>query len=280
MTLRLGSARLVYLLFVPAALILLPFLVLPLALLLTITVGADPNSATAGASTFSHYVEILSDRYYLLAFARTVGIGLIIAGASAALAMPLSYFVFRHPRWRSIVIIMLTGPLLVNVVARLYGWQLLLSDSGPINKTLIFLLGWDSPFFFTGSFTGVVIVMIHVMLPYMAISLLNSMQTIKESVIEAAETLGARSWDIFWRIAVPLAVPGLITGSVIVFSLAASSFVVPAVIGGGKISTFPTLIYQEAMALNFERSAAIAVCLMIVIVPLARLSGALSQTNR
>ena len=269
--------RTAYWLFLPAIGLLVPFLVVPLLSVLAASFGLGATLGGDSGPTLSHYALVLGDPYYLKAFIRTIALGGGIAILAAALGLPLAWFMVRHPAWRTPLILLLTGPLLVNVIARLYGWQMVLADSGPLNKAIAAVFGNTEPIFFTGTMTGVVIVMVHVFLPYMTMSLYNAMQTIPASVIEAARTLGASGWKIFWRIAVPLAVPGLITGAIIVFSLASSSFVIPAIMGGGKVNTFPTLVYQEAMTLNFARAAALAGCLLIVLVPLSRLSGRLNQ---
>lgn len=267
-----------YLLVTPALLLFVPFLIAPLLIVLRASFGAPSLAGWSTKWTLDVYAEILTSSYYHMAFLRTIGIGLVVTLLSLLLAMPLAYFIMRRPRWRTPVLLAVTGPLLVNVVARLFGWQLLLSDSGPVNRVITSLLPYSEPIQFLGSILGVIIVMLHSMLPYMAISVNNSVQTIDASVLEAAQTLGANSWKVFLRIVVPLSMPGIITGSIIVFTLAASSFVVPAVIGGGKINTFPTLVYLEAMGLNFTTSAAIAICLMIVLAPLSRLSGRLARS--
>lgn len=269
-----------YLLFLPAIALLVPFMVVPMIAL----VGASFGYGTMflGGDTgmsLRNYQLILTDPFYLKAFMRTLALGASIVACSVALGMPLAYWMLRHPRWRSILLIALIGPLLINVVARLYGWQLLLSDSGPLNRLLMFLLPIDGPFLFMGSFTGVIIVMVHIMLPYMTMSLFNSMQTISPNVIDAAHTLGATTWSVFWRVAVPLSVPGLITGSIVVFSLSASAYAAPAVIGGGKVNLVPTLVYQESLSMNFSRAAALGMVLLIVLLPLGRLSAILGRSR-
>jgi putative spermidine/putrescine transport system permease protein len=263
-----ASAGRAGLLALPGLALLVPFLAAPLSLLIVTSLKSSD-----GGWTLAHYREVLSSGYYLAAFGRTMALGLTIMLLSAAIGLPLAYFMTRHPAWRTPLLTALAGPLFVNVVARLYGWQLLLADSGPVNRALASVIPGFEAIRFSGSLMGVCIVMLHVMLPYMVFALFNSMQNIDEAVWDAAATLGANSIETFLRVAVPLAIPGLITGGILVFTLAASSFVVPAVMGGGKVSTLPTLVYLEAMALNFSMAAAIAVCLMLVLLPIGRLSS-------
>ncbi|CAH1670564.1 ABC transmembrane type-1 domain-containing protein [Hyphomicrobiales bacterium] len=258
----------------PGFALLVPFFAAPVGLLIATSLQ---GASSEGGWNFANYREILSSGYYLAAFGRTLGLGVAIMALSAIIGLPLAYFMVRHPKWQTPLLAALAGPLFVNVVARLYGWQLLLADSGPINALVGLVIPNAEPIRFTGSMLGVCIVMLHVMLPYMVFALFNSMQSVEAAVWDAAATLGADSLATFLRVAVPLAVPGLVTGAILVFTLAVSSFVVPAVMGGGKVNTFPTLVYLEAMALNFSMAAAIAICLMVILLPLGRLSSLTKQ---
>jgi putative spermidine/putrescine transport system permease protein len=254
----------------PALILLLGVLMVPVLAVLagSFTAPDDPG----GAWSVAQYAEIVSRPYYLAAFLRTIALGAGVALGCLLLALPLSYWMLRHPAWRTPLLIALTAPMMVNVVARLYGWQLLLSDSGPVNR----LLG-GAPILFVGSMTGVAIVMVHVMLPYAAIPLFNSMRAVDTAALDAARTLGANGWRVFSAVVLPQSLPGLITGFTLVFTLSAASFIVPAVMGGGRVNTFPTLVYQEMMALNFSRAAALAALLLVVLLPLASLSRLLGQ---
>jgi putative spermidine/putrescine transport system permease protein len=266
------------LLALPSLLLLLPFLVVPLGMILRVSLqdSADPDIDWS----LDNFARILQSGYYHAAFLRTLGIGAGVALLSAVLGLPLTYIIVRHPRWRAPVLAVVAGPLFINVVTRLYGWQLLLADSGPVNRALAAILPWATPVQFTGTITGMTIVMLHVMLPYMVFATFTSMQRVDPAVWEAAGTLGAGATTVFLRIALPLALPGIIAGAIIVFTLGASSYVVPAVMGGGRVNTFPTLIYQEAMALNFSMASAIAICLAVVLLPLSRLSALQRQEDR
>jgi putative spermidine/putrescine transport system permease protein len=266
------------LLALPSLLLLLPFLVVPLGMILRVSMQ---NSADPGIDwSLDNFARILQSGYYHAAFLRTLGIGAGVALLSAVLGLPLAYIIVRHPRWRAPVLAVVAGPLFINVVTRLYGWQLLLADSGPVNHALAAILPWAAPVQFTGTITGMTIVMLHVMLPYMVFATFTSMQRVDPALWEAAGTLGAGAATVFLRIALPLALPGIVAGTIIVFTLAASSYVVPAVMGGGRVNTFPTLIYQEAMALNFPMASAIAICLAVVLLPLSRLSALQRQEDR
>jgi putative spermidine/putrescine transport system permease protein len=254
------------LLLAPALLLLLPVFLVPLVII------AETSIRGAGSLdsgwTLAAYRQILSSRYFLTALVRTFGLGLGIAALSTVLATPLAWWLIRNPRWKLPVTALVAAPLLVNVVARLEGWQLLLSDSGPVNAVLLALLPGGQPVLFLGSTLGVAIALLHIMLPYVVLALLAAMQSIDPTVLDAADTL-ARPGRVFWTVALPLSLPGLASGFLLAFTLASASFVIPAVIGGGRFNTFPTLIYQDMLALNTPRAAALAMCLLAALLPLA-----------
>lgn len=267
---RAEKRLLVPVLALPVLALLLPCLVAPLLLMIRISVGG--GRIGLDGFTFDRFGEVLSDPYYLGSLGVTLFIALLTALGSLALALPLAYVMLRQPRWRMVIIGSLIGPLVISVVVRLYGWQLLLSESGPVNNLIALVFGDEARMMFIGSWSGVVITMIHTLLPYACIAIFNSMQSIGPGVTEAAQTLGANPWQVFLKVVLPLSARGIATGTVLVFALSATSFIVPAVMGAGRVSTFPMLIYQQATALNFPAAAALAVVLLVLLLPLSALS--------
>jgi len=267
---RTGRKLLVPLLSLPMLALFLPFLVVPLLLLIRISVGG--GRIGFDGFTLDRFAAVLGDTYYLSALGITLLMALLTAAGCLLLSIPLAYFMLRQPRWRMPIIAALIGPLVISVVVRLYGWQLLLSESGPVNNTIALLFGDDARVMFIGSWSGVIITMIHTLMPYMCIAIFNSMQSMGSGVTEAAQTLGASAWQVFLKVVLPLAARGIMTGTVLVFSLSATSFIVPAVMGAGRVNTFPMLIYQEATELNFPSAAALAVVLLVLLLPLSALS--------
>ena len=252
------------LLALPSLALLVPILVVPVAAILLVSLqGGDAEGWSLAA-----YTSIARTPYYAVAFLRTVSLGAGVAALSLVLGLPVAWWMVCQPRWRGPLMAALAGPLLVNVVARLYGWQLLLAERGPVNRLLALLLPGMQPLQFFGTAAGVVIVSCHVMLPYAVIGLFTAMRAIDPAVLDAARSLSS-PWRAFWRVVVPLCVPAALAAFTLVLTLAASSFVVPAVVGGGRFNTFPTLIYQQMMAFNLPRAAALAGCLLVALAPVA-----------
>jgi putative spermidine/putrescine transport system permease protein len=175
--------------------------------------------------------------------------------------VPEAYILNRMaPAWRSAFLLVVIGPLLVSVVARTLGWALLLGSTGLVNQGLIKLGLITEPLAFMFTETGVVIVLIHVLIPFMILAVWASLQRLDPQIENAALSLGAGRITIWRRVILPQIVPGILSGAIIVFSLAASAFASPAIIGGRRLKVAATLAYDEFLnTLNWPLGAAVAV---------------------
>jgi len=171
------------------------------------------------------------------------------------------------PAWRSAFLLVIIGPLLVSVVARTLGWALLLGSTGLVNQGLIKLGLIATPLEFMFTETGVVIVLIHVLIPFMILAVWASLQRLDPQIENAALSLGAGRITIWRRVILPQIVPGILSGAIIVFSLAASAFASPAIIGGRRLKVAATLAYDEFLnTLNWPLGAAVACLLLLALV--------------
>ncbi|TGD98701.1 ABC transporter permease [Methylobacterium nonmethylotrophicum] len=209
--------------------------------------------------------EIATDPYYAEMFGRTLRIALITTLLTALLGAPEAYILNRMSgRWRGIFLLLILGPLLISVVARTLGWALLFGGSNGLANKLLLSLGLIAsplPFLFTE--TGVVIALVHVMMPFMVLSVWAALQRLDSQVEHAAMSLGAGPLTILRRIVLPQVMPGVLSGAIIVFSLSASAFATPAIIGGRRLKVAATLAYDEFLnTLNWPLGAAVAVLLL------------------
>jgi putative spermidine/putrescine transport system permease protein len=171
------------------------------------------------------------------------------------------------PAWRSAFLLVIIGPLLVSVVARTLGWALLLGSTGLVNQGLIALGLIKTPLEFMFTETGVVIALIHVLIPFMILAVWASLQRLDPQIENAALSLGAGRVTIWHRVILPQIVPGILSGSIIVFALAASAFASPAIIGGRRLKVASTLAYDEFLnTLNWPLGAAVATLLLVALV--------------
>jgi putative spermidine/putrescine transport system permease protein len=224
--------------------------------------------------------EIANDPYYAEMFWRTFRIALLATLITVVFGAPEAYILNRmRGRWRSFFLLVILGPLLISVVARTLGWALLFGGSnGVVNKLLISsgLIGSPLQFMFTE--TGMVVALAHVMMPFMVLSVWAALQRLDPQIENAALSLGAGSLTIMRRIVLPQIMPGVLSGAIIVFSLSASAFATPAIIGGRRLKVAATLVYDEFLnTLNWPLGAAVAVLLLVALVLVVVGSNALIE---
>lgn len=212
-----------------------------------------------------NYIEVLSDSYFYEIFGRTFLIAFVTTAVCAVLGVPEAYILFRmKPAWRSFMLLIVLGPLLISVVVRTLGWAILLGNKGVINTFLRDLELINSPIRMMYTSGGIIIALVHVMIPFMILAVWAALQRQDPATESAAESLGAGPITIFMRIVLPQAMPGILSGSLIVFSLSASAFATPAVLGGRRVKVVSTTVYDEFLnTLNWPLGAAIAMLLLV-----------------
>jgi putative spermidine/putrescine transport system permease protein len=165
------------------------------------------------------------------------------------------------------------APLLVSAVVRNLGWFPLLSDSGLVNWLLMSLGLINSPLKFINNFTGVIIGLVHALLPIMILTLTTVIQRIDLDLEEAAANLGAGPLLVFWRVLLPLSLPGVVSGSLLVFSMAVSAYTTPAILGGNRVLVMATYIAQQFRAvLDYPAGSTAAAVLLLFTVLLTILA--------
>lgn len=254
----------------PAALLFLGVVLVPLAM--TALLSCHDFSTAKGIQTvfiWKNWHEVLTDSYFHEMFARTLRIALWVTLLSLLLGAPEAYILSRmSPGWRGVFLLIILGPLLISVVARTLGWALLFGgETGLINKALL-AAGWiDRPIPFMFTETGVVIALTHVLVPFMVLSVWTALQRVDPATENAAQSLGASAFTTLRRIVLPQALPGMLSGGIIVFALAASAFATPAIIGGRRLKVASTLAYDEFLnTLNWPLGAAVAMLLLMGLV--------------
>jgi putative spermidine/putrescine transport system permease protein len=261
---------------------LAPYLLTGPALLLCLCLLLAPLAATALLSfydwgqykgiveelTLKNWIEVFSDSYFLEVFARTLRIALAVTVLSMLLGVPEAYILNRMaPPWRGIFLLVVIGPLLISVVARTLGWALLLGSTGIVNQGLVSLGILREPAEFMFTETGVIVALTHVLVPFMILSVWASLQRLDPQVENAALSLGASPAVVLRRVVLPQVIPGILSGAVIVFALAASAFATPAIIGGRRLKVAATLAYDEFLnTLNWPLGAAVAMLLLVALV--------------
>jgi putative spermidine/putrescine transport system permease protein len=253
----------------PAVLLFIGIGVAPL--LMTILLSFNGWHATTGIDpsiSFRNYADILSDGYFAQIFLRTLWIATATTVICILIGAPEAYVLRRMSQpWRSIFLMVIITPLLISVIARTLGWAMLLNGNGLVSTALQGAGLSSRPVSLMFTQTGVIIALVHVLVPFMVLSVWSALSRMDRSAEGAALSLGASQFTVFRRIVLPQALPGILSGAVIVFTLAASAFATPAIIGGRRLKVVATEAYDEFLhSLNWPLGAAIAVLLLIGIV--------------
>lgn len=255
-----------WLLSAPALVIFAVMLLTPLVMTAVLSFNSfDFYGGIQPTFGFQNYADVLSDSYFYEIFLRTFLIALATTVIAALIGTPQAYFLLRmHPFWRSVMILVVLGPLLISVVVRTLGWAILLGNNGVINDALRSIGLIERPLKMMYTSGGIVLALVHVMVPFMILAVWAALQRQDPATEKAAESLGARPATVFRRIVLPQAMPGILSGSLIVFSLSASAFATPAILGGRRVKVVSTTVYDEFLnTLNWPLGAAIAVILLV-----------------
>jgi len=256
-----------YLLSAPALVLYVGMFLIPLIMTLMLSFYSYDMTKGGIIEEFSlgNYTEVITDSYFHGIFLRTLSMSVLVTVFCVLLGTPEAYILHRMSSpWKSICMLAILGPLLVSVVVRTLGWAILIGSKGVINQTLMSIGLIDEPIKLMFTTTGVVIALVHVLIPFMVLSVWASLQKLDLQVESAGQSLGASPFTVLRRIVIPEIMPGILSGSVIVFALTASAFATPSILGGRRLKVVATTAYDEYLgSLNWPLGAAIAVLLLI-----------------
>lgn len=215
--------------------------------------------------TLSHYVAYFSDSYLVDAALRTIALGAITTLICAVLGYPVAwYLVMSTSRHVYLVFIVVLTPLLVSIVVRTIGWTVLLGNEGLINAALVGIGVINEPLRLMQSFWSVVAGMVHVLLPFMILSITAVLGRLDRDAIDAAMTLGATPAKTFWLVTLPLSIPGVATGAVIVFCLAVGSYLTPLWLGRGSVPVMALTVREQVIDLGDWPGGAVQAMILTV----------------
>ena len=246
--------------------LLLPFLVvLFIAFLLPVGVLLH-ESLFVPTTTVEHYARVFDEPVYLRVLWRTIRIAALVTAICLVLGYPLALAMARA---RGVTLLLLAAcvmlPLWTSVLVRTYAWTVLMRRNGLINDLLIGLGLTDAPVRLLYTEGAVVVAMAHVLLPFMVLPLWTALRAIPPDYGRAAAILGARPWRSFLEVTLPLSLPGVASGSIMVFLLALGFFVTPALVGGPQQMMIATLISQQVRELlNWPFAGALVGCLLLL----------------
>ncbi|MCD6672126.1 MAG: ABC transporter permease [Burkholderiaceae bacterium] len=253
----------------------------PLALVFGMSVRSmDPTTFELTGFTLEHFRTVLTDPFYLDSLWRSIRIALTVTVLAAVLGYPAALHVANatSPRARAAYTLLLLVPIMVSLVVTAFAWILILGPQGLINRALAASGLLETPLQLLNSEAGVIAVLAYSFGPYMIISVATAIEKTDPAVLRAAEVHGAGAWQRFTRITLPLSVPGMISGGLIVFSLSAAAFVTPYVIGGNRVKVIPLQIYNAAVTtFDWPLAATLAVVLFVLSLTVAIVVGGWSE---
>lgn len=257
-------ALLITLLLGPCVVFLVVLFALPVANMIKYSVYALVDGKIETALTLQNYAHFFGTPVYLRILVTTLRVAFVTTIIAAILACPTALVMTRaNPLVRQVVSLVIIAPLLVNVVIRTYGWRTVLGNNGILNWTLLHLGIVDQPLHLIYTETAIVIGSLHVFFPMMVLPVAATLARVDVNLEDAARTLGANEFAVFFRVTLPLMLPGLAAGMTLVFSLTASSYVLPTLLGGDFTKMLGTLVEQQILATyNWPFGAAIATILM------------------
>jgi putative spermidine/putrescine transport system permease protein len=263
----------------PLAAFMLLFFVAPLATLAFVSLYGDAQMTQWGSLV---NWQKMFDAFGLGVLADTLWLGVQVTLVCLVLGYAVAWTYLRMPsRLQTLVIFIVMLPLLTSVVVRTFAWIVILGRQGIVNTALLEIGIIETPLRLLYTRTGLVIALANVQLPLMVLPLINALQRIEPNLADASAVLGAGEWRTFFRVTLPLSLPGVIAGSLLTFSAAITAFISQSLLGGGQMLFMPMYLYQQASSLsNFPFAAVISVTFLVAVLLCVAAFNALGRISR
>jgi putative spermidine/putrescine transport system permease protein len=248
----------------PATVLVAAGLLVPLVILFRYSLNRyDPRLLMVEAVTLENYVRFFTDPFYVNIFWTTLRVSALVTAVCLVMALPLAYVLARtQTRFKNLLIMCVVLPLFVGNAVRAAGWMTIFGTRGFLNVTLMDLGVIAQPIQIMFTEKAVIFGMIAVNLPYVVLSLQSVIEGINRNVEEAAFSLGAGPFTMFWRVLLPLALPGIIAGAILSFILGMNAYATPVLLGGPQFKMMGPLVFGQFQLNNWPFGAAIAFVLM------------------
>ncbi|MDB5536760.1 MAG: spermidine/putrescine transporter permease protein [Devosia sp.] len=264
-----------YIPLLPPGLILLLFFAIPMGMM----VGLSFQPKGALGASLANYERFFNDDFTLIGLGRTVLMSGLVAICVTVMGYPVAYFLARsRSPWRAVVFALAIAPELAGVVLRTYGWLIILEDHGFINNALVWLGVISEPLPLAKNMFGVVVGLTHVILPFGILSLLTSLQGVDPNLEKSAQILGASRLSVIRHIVVPLTIPGIVSSMLLAFTMSASAYATPAILGGAGFKVLATMVYEQVLFyIDWSFAAVMANVLLVMMLIVAFIGSRLEM---
>jgi putative spermidine/putrescine transport system permease protein len=263
----------------PLALFFLVFFVAPLVQLFVLSLHNDTAGVVWG---IGQYIHFLTDPFSLSVLGSTLLLGAEVTALCLVLGFPIAWLYHRvGSRIQTLLILIVLLPLLTSVVVRTFAWIVILGRQGIINSTLLSIGAIDTPMRLLYTQVGVVLALAQVQMPLMTLPLITALGRIDINLEDASCSLGAGSWRTFWRVVLPLSLPGIIAGCTLTYAAAITAFITQSLVGGGQMLFMPMYLYQQASTLqNWPFASAISIIFLLAVLAVVTVFGMLGRLSR
>jgi putative spermidine/putrescine transport system permease protein len=230
----------------------------------------------------SNYIRFFSDAFYLRSLWLTIEVSALATIFTLLLGYPVAYVIARmRSRWAMIMLATIVSSTFITIVIKVFGLIIIFAADGWLNRFLMWSGLRDEPFTVIGNEAGVVVGLMHFSLGFGVLILYSVVQTIPRMLEEAAEVHGANRARVFWRVVLPLSVPGVTIGALMIFNMCMGAFTSAALLGGGRVFTLPVLIQRTViMETKYSMGGTLAGVLLIAVILINLLSVVLLKRMR
>jgi putative spermidine/putrescine transport system permease protein len=248
-------------------------------LLLLVSLYTSPEMTAFG---LDQYVRFLGDPFSLRVLGSTLWLGVKVTALCLLLGYPLAWLHVRSPRWaQGLLMLVIVLPLLTSVVVRTFAWIVILGRQGIVNATLMALGLSDTPLRLLYTEGGVVVALAQVQMPLMVLPLITALSRLDPNLQDASSALGAGAWRTFFKVTLPLTLPGVIAGCLLTFAAAITAFITQTLVGGGQMLFMPMYLYQQSSTLNnWPFAAAISIIFLVAVLAAVTLFNMMGRLSR
>jgi len=261
------------------------FMLIPYAGLLTYSFWIKEYPLFAPAFQFGNYWTLIEDPQYVRVLLRTLKIAALTSVASLLLAYPFAYFLvfrLRSATWRTVLFLAVIAPLWVSYLLRAYVWKTILGTEGILNSFLMNIGMISEPLsFLLYSQSAMVVTLTYIFIPFMVMPIYTALEKVPHNLIEASADLGMGTWSTFFRITLPLSLPGVVAGFTMTFCLSFGDFIASFLVGGPDGQMVANVIASQfGSALNWPLGSALAVVMLLIVLTIISLGDWVEQKGK